>query len=298
MACTRNYRRPMVLSLVVSTALAWCSLSSAQTPEWNSQVELKHLDTSAGKKIVLAGANMRVGVSLERLTLLSGEGNTDKKLMGGAMALVANLSGVRGDFAQREPIEEHLVQSDAEMVAQEAVELLLEKFKAAGIDVEGPQAVVSAPFYANAKGDSKTTVTSESQNGGLFKKSYYHGIYKTAVMGMKYRDNTGLAALNRDTETFTKARELTGASSAIELNMALINDKTNFSVQSLSATLWGRYKDSSNEFPAYTATLKNTGDFKVPSGGKDTMAYWLAIKPQVAVAFEDLAKRVALGLAE
>lgn len=261
-------------------------------------MELSHLDTSTGKKMVLAGANMRVGVSLERLTLLSGEGNTDKKLMSGAMALVANLSGVRGDFAQREPIEEHLAQSDAEKVAQEAVELLLEKFKAAGLDVEGPQAVVAAPFYANAKGDAKTTVTSESQNGGLFKKSFYHGIYKTAVMGMKYRDNTGLAALNRDTETFTKARELTGASSAIELNMALVNDKTNFSVQSMSATLWGRYKDSTNEYPAYTATLKNTGDFKVASGGKDTLAYWLAIKPQIAVAFEDLAKRVALGLAE
>ena len=172
MACARNYRRSVALALVASTALAWCAPASAQTPEWNNQADLKHLDTSTGKKMVLAGANMRVGVSLERLTLLSGEGNTDKKVLSGALALVANLSGVRGDFAQREPIEEHLVQSDAEKVAQEAVELLLEKFKAAGLDVEGPQAVVAAPFYANAKGDAQTTVTSESQNGGLFKKSY------------------------------------------------------------------------------------------------------------------------------
>jgi hypothetical protein len=239
-----------------------------------------------------------VGVSLERLSLISGEGNLDKKLLGGAMALAANLSGVSGDFAQREPIEEHLKQTDAEKVAQEAVELMLEKFKAAGLDVEGPEAVVAAPFYANSKGDLKTSLTSESQKGGLFKKSYYYGVYRTAVLGLKHRDNVGFAALNRDTETFTKARELTGAASAIELNMELVNDKTNFAVLSLSTTLWGKYKESSTEFPAFTATLKNIGDFKVPSGGKDTLAYWQAVKPQVAVAFEDLAKRVSSGLAE
>jgi hypothetical protein len=268
MASVRSVFRHLSQGCAVTFAFALCTVVHAQTPEWNTQAEFKHLDTSAGKKLVLAGANMRVGVSLERLTLLSGEGNTDKKLMGGAMALVANLAGVRGDFAQREPIEEHLTQGDAEKVAQEAVELLLERLKSAGLEVEGPQAVVAAPFYANSKGDDKTSVTSESQNGGLFKKAYYYGIYKTAIMGMKYRDNTGFSALNRDTETFTKAREVTGASSAVELNMALINDKTNFALLGLSATLWGRYKDTTNEFPAFTATLKNAGDFKVASGGK------------------------------
>ncbi|WP_342620025.1 hypothetical protein [Rhodoferax sp. GW822-FHT02A01] len=237
MACTRNLVRSAALGLLAFATLAWWVPASAQTPEWNGQVELKHLDASTGKKMVLAGANMRVGVSLERLILLSGQG-------------------------------------DAEKVAREAVELLLEKFKTAGLDVEGPQVVVAAPFYVNAKWDAQTTVTSESQNGGLFKKAYYYGIYKTAVMGMKYRD----------TETFTKARELIGASSVVELNMALVNDKTNFSVLGLSATLWRRYKDSSNEYPAYTATLKNTGDFKVASVGKDTMAYWLAIKSQTPIA--------------
>ncbi len=291
-------RRRHVARALFAAASACCALTHAQTPDWNTVAELKSLNTTAGKKIVLAGANVRVGVSLERLSLLSGEGNMDKKLLGGAMALAANFAGVRGDFASREPIEEHLKQEEAEKMAQEAVELLLEKFKAAGFDVEGPQAVVAAPFYANSKGEPKTTLTSESQSGGLFKKSYYYGIYRTAVMGLKYRDNTGLGGLNRDTETFTKARELTGASSALELNMEIVNDKTNFGVLSLVATLWGKYKESSTEFPAYTAALKNTGDFKVASGGKDTYAYWLAIKPKVALAFEDLAKHFASGLAE
>lgn len=290
-----NTYRSLILVLVMGTATA----VMAQTADWAGSTDgLKSLNKTHGKKLVLAAANVKVGVSLERLSLISGEGNMDQKLLGGAMALVANLAGVKGDFASREPIAEHLTQADAEKIAQEATELLVAKFKAAGFEVEGPQAMVAAPFYAASKGEAKTSITAESQTGGLFKSSFYHGVYQTSVMGMKYRNSTGFAALNRDTETFTKARELAAATSALELNLALVNNKTNFVVSSFGVTLWGKFESAGAEYPAYTAALKNPGDFKVASGGKDNYLYWQALKPQVESLFDDIAKRAAAGFGD
>lgn len=276
-----------------------CAAAVAQSADWiGSAAGLKTMNKAQGKKIVLAAANVKVGVSLERLSLISGEGNMDKKLLGGAMALVANYAGIKGDFASREPIAEHLTQDDAEKIAVEATELLVAKFKAAGFEVEGPQAMIAAPFYTASKGEAKTNITAESQPGGLFKTGFYRGVYETSVMGMKYRDYSGFAGLNRDTETFTKARELASASSALELNLALVNNKTNFVISNLGVTLWGKFDGSSTEFPAYTAVLKNAADFKVASGGTDTYLYWLALKPQVELMFDDIAKRAAAGYGE
>ena len=283
----------VILSAVCAGLLAQTA-ALAQTPDWaGSAAGLQAISKARGKKLTLAASNVRVGVSLQRLTLLSGEGNLDKKLIGGALALVVNLAGGKGDFASREPIAEHLTQADAELIAQEATELLVAKFKAAGFEVEGPQAMVAAPFYAASKGEAKTTVTADSQPGGMFKSGFYHGVYQASVMGMKYRDYTGLAGLSRDTETFTKARDLTAASSALELNLALVNNKTSFVISSLGVTLWGAYEGSKTEYPAYTALLKNPADFKVASGGKDTYAYWTALKPQIELMFDDIARRAA-----
>jgi hypothetical protein len=172
------------------------------------------------------------------------------------------------------------------------------KLKAAGFEVVGPQTMIAAPFYAAAKGEAKTRITSESETAGLFKPSYYHGVYQTSVMGMKYRDYSGFGGLNRDTETFTKARELVGASSALKLKLALVNNKSNFVISNLGVTLWGKFGDSSTELPAYTAVLKNPADFKVASGGRDTCVYWLALKPQVELMFDDIARRAVASFGE
>ena len=290
-----NLCRPLIFLLLAGSA----ALVQAQSADWTgSAAGLKTLNKALGKKIILAAANVKVGVSLERLSLISGEGNMDKKLLGGAMALVANFAGVKGDFASREPIAEHLAQEDAEKIALEATEMLVAKFKLAGFEVEGPQAMIAAPFYAASKGEAKTNITAESQPGGLFKTGFYHGVYQTSVMGMKFRDYSGFAGLNRDTETFAKARELASASSALELNLALVNNKSSLLISNLGVTLWGRYEGSSTEFPAYTAVLKNPSEFKVASGGKDTYLYWLALKPQVELMFDDIAKRAAAGYGE
>jgi hypothetical protein len=89
--------------------------ATAQSATWTgSDAGLKSMNKSQGKKLVLAASNVKVGVGLERLSLISGEGNMDKKMLGGAMALAANLAGIKGDFASREPIAEHLTQDDAE----------------------------------------------------------------------------------------------------------------------------------------------------------------------------------------
>ena len=271
----------------------------AQSADWvGSAVDLKTMKKAQGEKIVLAAANVKVGVSLERLSLISSEGNMDKKLLGGAMALAANLAGLKGDFASREPIAAHLTQDDAEKIELKATELLVAKFKAAGFKVEGPQAMIAAPFYAASKGEAKTNIADESQPGGLFKTGFYRGSYETSVLGMKYCDYSGFAGLNRDTETFTKARELASASSALELNLALVNNKTNFVISNLGVALRGKFDGSSTDFPAHTAVLKNVAAFKAASGDKDSYLYWLALKPQIELMFDDIAKRAAAGYGE
>ncbi|MEO8386675.1 MAG: hypothetical protein ABI583_15605 [Betaproteobacteria bacterium] len=290
--------------LAVATAILLSTTAIAQTAEWATSSSMRYVDKSQDRKIVIAAANMRTGVSLERLTLLSGEGNTDKKITASLLAGATTLlnmkagTGVEIDFASREPINEHLKQEDAEKIAAEALDLLIARLKLAGLDVQGPQAVAAAEFYKTVSGEEKTTTDAEVKKGGLFKTGYFYGMYRTPVAGLKYRPTSLMGAFGGNNDFYGKAREAAKTGTALELNLGFYNDKKVFGVFNLSVSLYGRHANASSDSLLLSSTLKNPTALTVPSGGKDAYAYWTAMKPQFETLFDALAKQIVDGYAE
>jgi hypothetical protein len=281
-----------ISSFVIAAAFA--AGAFAQEAQFTEQGNQMRNSPQPLTRLVIASANMKVGVSLERLSLFSGEGNTEKKVLSGLLAGAAALSGVKGDFADREPIHEHLNKDDAEKISREALDIVAAKLKDAGIEVVPPDAVAAAPFYTGIKGEAQVTTDTAKQDGGMFKKSYYYGFYKTPVAGLKYREMGIFAVGFGDEELFPKAREAAGgAPAALDLNVALVNDKKNFFLFDLTARVWAPMPGRSGDVAVLTEVLKNKDDFSVASGGKDTYAYWTEFKPKFESAAAGLAAKVA-----
>jgi hypothetical protein len=284
------------LSLAVVLLVGLSTQTFAQTPDWRINSGFKYVEKGEGKKVVIASVNIKTAVSLERLSLFSGEGNTDKKIFSGLLAGAASLAGLKGDFASREPIEEHLKQEDAEKIATDTFTLLMERLKTSGLDVQGPKAIVDAPAYAAVKGEEKTIKVVESEEGRLFKKGYFYGVYQTPVAGMKYRDVSGFALMN--TDLYSSALQLTNTSGALNINLGFVNDKSTFSVANFVVNVYALSKGGTKPAASFTIELKNLSEFSVPSGGKDTNAYWTALKPKLEILFDDVGKRIVAAYGE
>lgn len=294
------FRRSAALALLVAASHA----ALAQTADFQEQGNSLKYSATPVNKLVLANANVKVGVSLERLTLLSGEGNTDKKITAGLMAGAFTLMNMRAgggigggsvDFAEREPIHEHLSKEDAAKIGQEAVAILIDKLRAAGVAVDGPDAVTAAPFYADLKGETDFTTDTAHQDGGLFKKTYYYGFYNTPVAGLKFRKPGMFDEMGND-DLYPKARAVAGSGGALDVSLAFYNDKKVFGLFDLAVRLWGQVQGRSSDMPMYALVLKNKDDFSVPSGGKDAYAYWTAFKPSFEGIAAALAERCAKAL--
>ena len=192
----------------------------------------------------MANVQSKVGVSLERLTLISGEGHEDKKITAGLLAGAATLLSMRAgggiggaggiDFADREPIEDHLSKDDARRIGEEALAIVVEKLRAAGVAVDGPEKVAAAPFMAEAKGESEVSTDSAQDKGSLFRKAYYYGFYCTPVAGLKYR-KPGMFEGMGDSDYYPKARAAAGAPGALDLTIAFYNDKKVFGLHEFQA---------------------------------------------------------------
>lgn len=289
-----------------SACFAASAAAHAQTPEFQEQGNAIRYSASPVNKLVLANANLKVGVSLERLTLLSGEGNMDKKVTAGLLAGAFTLMGARAgggvgmgtsvDFAEREPIKEHLSEEDATKIGNEALAIVLDKLRAAGVSVDGPEAVAAAPFYADVKGETVVGTDSAQQDGGLFKKSYYYGFYNLPVAGLKFRKPSMFEAMGND-DLYPKARAAANAGGALDLSLAFYNDKKVFGLFDMGLRIWGKVQGRDTDVPMLGQVLKNKDDFTVPSGGKDAYAYWTAFKPKFEGIAVALAERVAKALA-
>jgi hypothetical protein len=300
---------PSLFTPLLATALALSTLTvarhaQAQTADLNEQVNTLRYAAAPVSKLVVAAANIKVGVSLERLTLISGEGHQDKKLTAGLLAgattlLSARMGLGRGtvvDFADREPIDEHLTKDDAQKISSEALAILVAKLQAAGVDVVGPEAVVAAPFYASVRGEPAVTFDFLSQDGGLFKKSYHYGFHRMPVAGLKFRDKPSVTNIFSDDDWFTQARAAAAASGALEFNISFFNDKKVFGLFDLSMRVLGPINGRNTDSILLMQVLKNVDDFQVPSGGKDAYAYWGQLKPKFETVAAALADRVAKAL--
>jgi hypothetical protein len=282
--------------------LLLASVAQAQSADFQDQGNSLKYSAVPLNKLVLANAQVKVGVSLERLSLISGEGHQDKKITAGLLAGAATLlsmkagGGARGiDFAEREPIQDHLSRDDATRIGQEALDIVLQKLRDTGLTVDGAEAVANAPFYAALPGDTGVTEDSASQDGGLFKKSYYYGFYQLPLAGLKVRKPGMFEAMGNE-DLYPKARAAAGAGGALDVSLAFYNDKQVFGLFDMGLRLWGQVQGRSSDMPLYALVLKNKDDFSVPSGGKDAYAYWQAFKPRFEAIAVALAARVAKAM--
>lgn len=284
---------------------AMLAQAQAAPPDFQEQGNALKYSTTPVRKLVLANAKTQVGVSLERLTLISGEGNMDKKVTSAVLAGAFTLMGMRSgsniaagvDFADREPIHEHLNADEAAKISQEALAIVLDKLKAAGVEVVGPEVVATAPFYAKIEGETALGTDTAHQDGGLFKKSYHYGFYNLPVAGLKYRKPGMFEAMGNE-DLYPPARAAAGgAGGALDLSLSFYNDKKVFGLFDFTARIWGQVQGRSGDMPVLSLVLKNKDDYTVPSGGKDAYVYWLAFKPQFETLAAGLAERIAKAMA-
>lgn len=278
-------------------------LIAAQTADFQNQGNSLQYSATPVNRLVVANVQSKVGVSLERLTLISGEGHDDKKITAGLLAGAATLLSMRAgggiggaggiDFAEREPIEDHLSKDDARRIGEEALAIVVEQLRAAGIAVDGPDKVAAAPFMAEAKGETDVSTDSAQDKGSLFRKAYYYGFYCTPIAGLKYR-KPGMFEGMGDNDYYPKARAAAGAAGALDLTIGFYNDKKVFGLHEFQGRIWGQVKGREPDMPMYAELLKNKDEFTVPSGGKDTLAYWQAMRPK----FEAIAAAFAARLAK
>lgn len=66
-----------IIGLIVAVSLI--GLAQAQTPDWRINSGFKYSEKGEGKKVVIASANIKTGVSLERLTLFQEKGIQKKR---------------------------------------------------------------------------------------------------------------------------------------------------------------------------------------------------------------------------
>src|SRR6185436_3287077 len=117
-------------------------------------------------------------------------------------------------------------------------------------------------FYAAVKGDDKVVNDVAKQEGGVFKKGYYYGFYKLPLNGLKYREMGLLTIGFGDEELFPKARAAAAdAPAALDVNLALVNDKKNFFLFDFTARVWAPMNGRSGDVAVLNETLKNKDDF-------------------------------------
>lgn len=245
-------------------------------------------------KVVISLLNVKVGVHLERLTLISGEGNTGDKITAGLLAGAATLLGGAGgtDFASREPLAEHLPEADAQKIGDEAARLITAAIQQSGFTLVDPKKVVALPEYAKVKGESQNTTESENIKGNLFNASYFFGYHRLPELGYKYRERGMFGAMSDD---FAQpAREATGAPIALAWTVNIVNDRKVMRVRELSVQCFG--KMGSRDSIIMSFTLK-PDSIDVSSGeSHKNLDYWAALAPKFSAAVQAMMQRIATNL--
>lgn len=251
------------------------------------------------KKVAISAMNLKLGVHLERLTLLSGEGNTEKKVMSGLLAGAATLLGGGGgiDFADKEPIEDHLPTPDAQKIADDIGRLLAEAVSASGLELVPTETVTAAPAYAAAEGETKITTDTENIKGSLFKPSYFFGYQQVPVLGYKFRKKPSLFFGIPTDNASARVREIAGVPLTLAWTVSIVNDRKVMRVRELTLNCFGLASASGNSGDdKLWASVTIEPDTISTSSGEShkNLEYWSTMAPK----FSDTAKAMAKSVAE
>jgi hypothetical protein len=250
------------------------------------------------RKVAISGINVRLGVHLERLTLISGEGNTDKKVMAGLLAGAATLLGGRGgaDWAEKEPLEEHLAAADAQAIADEIGLALVDAVTRSGLEVVPPADVTALPAYVALEGESNITTDTENVKGNLIKPSYFFGYQQVPVLGYKFRKKPAILFGVPSDSASTPVRLVTGVPLTLSWRIAIVNDRKVMRVRELTLESWGKGNGmlaDGDDKPWGSISIEPDA-LNVASGeSHKNREYWAALAPRFAETANAMALRLA-----
>lgn len=252
--------------------------------------------------LAVGAINVDVGMHLERLTLLSGEGHAGKKAAGAGLALGLTLMGVGGgvDTASREPLEDHLQEVDARRIADEVAQIVQDRFAALpDVKVVAGEAVTAAPWYAGLGGLAEMKTGKVAFSEGRFSPDYYFGYYSTPAGGYRYRPTSKFAFSDK---TFSPViRQQTGADVTAVVDVFLVNTRKEFRVHQMRVSLYGQTwsGQKGGDTPTFTLNLEDAGAVAVPvSKGEHKNAYthWSALRPLFEATMDEAVRRIRLAV--
>jgi hypothetical protein len=286
----------------VSVLLAALVLTACATSAPKSSVSLNvagGLGNPAaikGKKLAVSGINVSEGVHLERLTLLSGEGHTGKKLASAALAGAFTMMGAGAgtDFASREPVEDHLSEADAKKMGDDIAKILNNALQASGLDMMDNKAVQALPAFAKSEGEKGLTKDTQFIKGKMFNPDLYLGYYNVPVAGFKYR-SAGIFSGASSDDFAAAIQDATGSPLVLAWQVNVVNDRKVMRVRDLTLRCYGKREGWMGGNGKLLLSLSvNPDEISVPSGeSHKNLEYWKALSPK----FEEAAKAIAERLA-
>jgi len=284
--------------LFASLVLVGCASAPPKSEiALNANGQINNVDALKDKKLPVSGMNVNLGVHLERLTLLSGEGHTGKKIASGLLAGAASLAGARGgtDFASREPVEDHLSEADAKKINADIAKMLSSALQKAGVETADSKSVVTLPAYVKLKGETKIKTDTQMAKGKMLSPDYYFGLYQMPTAGFKYMSGGLLGDGPKDAAT---AAMSIGAPASIDWEVDIVNDRKVMRVRNLTLRVWASTPSLFGNMTAPQLTISvNPDEISVPSGeSHKNLEYWNALSPKFEVAANAIAERLAFSL--
>jgi len=277
--------RNTVLSFVITLMLSMPVFAKGEA-QWKVAGDAYKSNKNAVSvgTIALGAVNVDVGIHLERLTLISGEGHGGKKAASTGLALGLSLMGVGGvDTASREPLEEHLTQDDARRIADEIEQIVQDRFSALpNVKVVAGEAITEAPWYAGLGGNTEVKQDKMAFSEGRFSPDYYFGYYSVPAAGYRYRPAPKFSF--GDKAFSPVIRSNTGADVTATVNVFLVNTRKDFRIHQMTVSLYGiAWPGQKNgDTPTFSLNLNDAGAVGVPvtkGEHKDNYAYWQALRP-------------------
>lgn len=303
----------LLLTLCISV-----SALAKGTPTWKESGNVYKGKTAVQvKSLALGAVNVDVGVHLERLTLVSGEGHTGKKvasgLLAGALTLAGGGRGLGGgvqalgsssggiDTASREPLEEHLMPEDAKRIAADIAQIVTDRFKAMpNMKVYAGEEVTSSPFYKSVTGSYVQEDHKKHVEDGRWGAEYFFGYYSSPAGTYKYRPLEKFSFSDKDFSPVV--RQNLGVDAVATVSVFLANTRKEFRIQDMSVKVTGvAYAGQKmGDMPTLTYILEDSGAVAVPldgkDGDKDNYAAWLNLKPQFEAQIDAVVARIRAAI--
>lgn len=296
--------RKIILLLLVSCIST--AVLAKGTPAWKEAGNVYKGKTAVPVgSLALGAVNVDVGVHLERLTLISGEGHMGKKVASGLLAGALTLGGFGGvspiDTAAREPLEEHLTPEDAKRIAADIAQIVSDRFKAMpNMKVYAGEEVTSSPFYKSITGSYEQDDHKKTVEEGRWGASYYFGYYSSPAGTYKYRP---LEKFSFTDKTFSPVvRQSLGVDAVATVTVFLANTRKEFRIQDMNVKITGiAYAGQKmGDMPTLTYTLDDAGAVAVPLVGKETdkdnYAAWLNLKPQFEAQIDAVVAKIRAAI--